>query len=234
MHKSDLPSLETKNESAASKTLWRLIVIRTIKPVSLCILPLFLLACGGGDSPMMPTGQGTTSSTPQPTASPTPIPTPTSTPIPTPAPTPSPEGVADDATFFKLISRDEPYQSYRLFPNTTEISSGRLDGAGAHPSARVRINTSAAQSLTDGKLPSGSRFRSGSVIVKEITSGGQAGLLAVMRRDGPNSGVGWQWAEYRPDGSVVYSINGRGGACIECHSRQQGPRNDLVRTFERQ
>lgn len=177
----------------------------------------------------MTTGQSGPSSTPQPT----PVPTPT--PTPAPSPTPSPEGISDDAALFKLISRDEPYQSYRLFPNTTEISSGRLDGAGAHPSARVRINTPAAQSLdSNGKLPSGGRFRSGSVIVKEITSGGQSGLLAVMRRDGPNQGAGWQWAEFRPDGQVVVSTAGRGGVCIECHSRQQGPQNDLVRTFERQ
>ena len=174
---------------------------------------------------------GNPTTAPQATPSPTPAP-----PSPTPAlPTPTPDGIDDDASLFKLISRDEPFQSYRLFPGTTEISSGRLDGAGAHPSARVRINTPAAQSLTGaGRLPNGGRFRSGSVIVKEITSGGQSGLLAVMRRDGPNQGAGWQWAEYRPDGSVVYSISGRGGACIECHSRQQGPQNDLVRTFERQ
>lgn len=137
-----------------------------------------------------------------------------------------------DEALFELISRDEPYPSYRLFPNTSEISSGRLDGAGAHPNARVRINTPAAQSLVDGKLPSGGRFRSGSVIVKEILSGNV--LLAVMRRDGPNAGAGWQWAEFRTNGSVVYSSNLRGGACIECHSRQQGVQNDLVRTFERQ
>jgi len=180
---------------------------------------------------MTPTSQ----STPPTTTGPSPIPTPILTPTPAPpTPSPTPDGITDDATLFRLISRDEPYQSYRLCPNTTEISSGRLDGAGAHPSARVSINTPAAQSLVDGKLPSGGRFRSGSVIVKEITSGGQAGLLAVMRRDGPSSGAGWQWAEYRKDGSVVYSINGRGGVCIECHSRQPGPQNDLVRTFERQ
>jgi hypothetical protein len=197
------------------------------------VLVLSIMSCSGA-APMTSTG-GNPATVPSPTPPPTPIPTPVPTPTPTPVPTPTPDGISDDASLFRLISRDEPFQSYRLFPGTTEISSGRLDGAGAHPSARVRINTPAAQSLeANGKLPSGGRFRSGSVIVKEITSGGQAGLLAVMRRDGPNQGAGWQWAEYRPDGSVVYLISGRGGVCIECHSRQQGPQNDLVRTFERQ
>lgn len=189
---------------------------------------LMLEGCsGGGDSPSTPTGQAPP---PQATAQPTPVPTPVPTPTPPPSPTPSGE-IADDAALFRLITRDEPFQSYRLFPNTTEISSGRLDGAGAHPMARVRLNTPAFQSLDNGRL-SGGRFRNGSVLVKEIPS---QDLYAVMRRtDGETSGAGWQWAEFRSDGRVVYSITNRGGACIECHSRQQGPQNDLVRTFERQ
>ena len=181
---------------------------------------------------MTPTSQAT----PNPTAQPTPVatPQPTATPQATPSPTPSGQ-VEDDAALFRLITQDDPFGSYRLFPNTTEISSGRLDGAGAHPSARVRLSVTAFQSLQDGRLPAGARFRSGSVSVKEVLSGGQAPLYAVMRKaDGSTSGAGWQWAEYRPDGTVVYSIAGRGGVCTECHSRQQGPQNDLVRTFERQ
>ena len=181
---------------------------------------------GGAGNPVLPTGQTTPAPTPQPTLQPTPTPT------PTPQPTATPTGdIADDAALFRLITRDEPFGSYQLFPNTTEFSSGRLDGAGAHPMARVRISPTAAQSLQNGRLPPGGRFRSGSVIVKEVSGG----VWAVMRRgDGSTFGSGWQWAEYRPDGSVVYSISNRGGACIECHSRQQGPQNDLVRTFERQ
>ena len=183
---------------------------------------VLLIGCTA-NSPMTPSGQ------PAMTPVPTPIPTPT--PAPTPSPTPTP--LSADEDLFRLISQTEPYSNYRLFPNTDEISSGRLDGAGAHPSARVRLNTPAIQSLeAHGKLPPGGRFRNGSVIVKETSSGGP--LLAVMRRDGPNQGAGWQWAEFRLDGRVVYSVNSRGGACIECHSRQQGVQNDLVRTFERQ
>lgn len=193
------------------------------------ICTIFVTGCGGG-TPMSPNQQGGATSQPAPQATIAPTPTPTPVPPPTPTPTPS-GGISSDGDLFKLISQDEPFQNYRLFPNTTEISSGRLDGAGAHPSARVRINTPAFQSLDNGRLPSGGRFRSGSVIVKEIPS---QNLLAVMRKDSTSSGAGWQWAEYRPNGAVVYSIAGRGGVCIECHSRQQGPMNDLVRTFERQ
>lgn len=189
---------------------------------------LAVVGCGGG-APMAPNQQSGSvpQAMPQATVAPTPTPTPTP-----PQPSPTPTGaIGSDDDLFKLITQDEPFQNYRLFPNTTEISSGRLDGAGAHPSARVRLNTPAFQSLDNGRLPSGGRFRSGSVIVKEVPS---QNLWAVMRKDSNSSGAGWQWAEYRPNGSVVYSIAGRGGVCIECHSRQQGPVNDLVRTFERQ
>jgi hypothetical protein len=167
-----------------------------------------------------------------------PVATATATPSPTttPVPTPTPGGFETDASLFRLITVDEPFQSYRAFPNAEELTSGRLNGSDAHPTVRVRLNTPAFQSLENGKLPAGGRFRNGSVIVKEVLSGSQAPLYAVMRKDGssPTAGASWQWAEYRPDGSVVYSINGRGGVCISCHSREQGPQNDLVRTFERQ
>jgi len=41
-------------------------------------------------------------------------------------------------------------------------------------------------------------------------------------------------AEYRPDGSLGFSISNRGNVCTGRHLRPQGPQNDLVRTFERQ
>jgi hypothetical protein len=58
----------------------------------------------------------------------------------------------------------------------------------------------------------------------------------VMYRDAasPLAGEGWIWAEFRPDGSVMYPVGGRGRSCTGCHSRERGPENDLVRTFERQ
>jgi hypothetical protein len=143
--------------------------------------------------------------------------------------------VTDDATLWQLLTRVDPFGAYPLFPQVQEIESGRLDGSDAHPRVRVTLNATALRALENGKLPSGRRFPNGSVIFKEVI--GQ-GIFAVMRKEegGPISGAGWAWAEFRTDGSgsVVYSAMARGGACIGCHSRQRGPQNDLVRTFERQ
>ena len=57
-----------------------------------------------------------------------------------------------------------------------------------------------------------------------------------MYKDASNTlaSDGWLWAEFSPDGSVGYSVSNRGTACTSCHQREQGPQNDLVRTFERQ
>jgi len=57
-----------------------------------------------------------------------------------------------------------------------------------------------------------------------------------MVKDRANAlaGNGWLWAEYGLSGSVAYSLASRGGACTSCHLRENGPENDLVRTFERQ
>ena len=200
---------------------------RSIIPIAM----LFICAgCNGrSGSPTSASGQVA------PTPPPTPSPAPTAT--PTPAPTPTPLGptadVVDDQSLWQLLTRIDPFDSYRPFPGVDEISSGRLDGADAHPRARVTLNATAMRVLENGKLPPGRRFPNGSVIFKELV--GQ-GVYAVMRKDegGPLSGAGWVWAEFRTNGSVLYSTSGRGGACISCHSRQKGPENDLVRTFERQ
>ncbi len=132
-----------------------------------------------------------------------------------------------------MLSRVDPFTSYRPFPGVEEIASGRLDGSDAHPRVRVTINATASRVLENGKLPAGRRFPNGSIIFKEVV--GQD-LYAVMRKEdgGPISGSGWAWAEFKTNGSVVYSTAERGRACIGCHSRQKGPQNDLVRTFERQ
>lgn len=149
-------------------------------------------------------------------------------------PTPTPfGGVRDDESLWELLTKVDPYTGYRPFPNVDEITSGRLDGSEAHPRVRVTMNATAFRALDNGKLPPGGRFPNGSVIFKEVI--GQD-IFAVMRKEngGPVSGAGWAWAEFRPNGAVVYGTGSRGGACIGCHSRQQGPQNDLVRTFERQ
>ena len=62
------------------------------------------------------------------------------------------------------------------------------------------------------------------------------GLLPEMSSVDPNTlaGNNWLWAEYEPDGFVFYSVSNQGAGCVGCHSLEQGPENDYVRTFERQ
>lgn len=163
--------------------------------------------------------------------------TPTS--MPTPAPTASPVQIRDDASLFQLVTRDDPFGAYRVFPNADEFTTGRLNGSEAHrPVVRVGLNAVAFGALRNGRLPSGSRFPNGSVVFKTVgpSAGAAPTLYVVMRKDegGSFSASGWQWAEYFPDGAVAYSINNRGSVCISCHLREQGLQNDLVRTFERQ
>ena len=103
---------------------------------------------------------------------------------------------------------------------------------------RVSFNSVAAGVLQNGRLPAGTTFPTGSIVFKEIKPNATvaATLYAVMVKEIGNSlaGDGWLWAEYGPTGSVAYSVNSRGGACTSCHRREQDPRNDLVRSFERQ
>lgn len=196
---------------------------------SVCISSaLALLGCSGGSGGMNPTGPVV-----QATA------TPVSTPSPAPTATPTPAQIRDDASLFQLVTRDDPFGAYRLFPNADEFATGRLNGSEAHrPVIRVSLNAIAFGALQNGRLPAGSRFPNGSIVFKAIgpSPGAAPMLYAVMRKDdgGSLSGSGWQWAEYFPDGAVAFSINSRGSVCTSCHMREQGPQNDLVRTFERQ
>ncbi len=144
--------------------------------------------------------------------------------------------IATDAQLFALITGTPPYTGYPLFPGVDSVASGTLNGSGAHqPLVRVSMNPIALESLTADTLPAGSVFAHGSVIVKEIREQGATTHLAVMMKEPASADAagGWLWAEYIPDGTVVFSIRSRGDGCVPCHSREQGPRNDLVRTFER-
>jgi hypothetical protein len=145
-------------------------------------------------------------------------------------------GTADEA-LFNTVTQTDPFTSYALFPNADSVTSGTLNGSNAHvPMVRVSMNATAFGVLQGDTLPAGSSFPNGSVVFKQIISGGQTALYAVMRKDSASAfaGNGWLWAEYGTDGSVVYSVENRGSACISCHLREDGPQNDHVRTFERQ
>ncbi len=147
-------------------------------------------------------------------------------------------GINTDNALFALTTQTEPFGSYMPFPALAGDASGILSGSSAHqPRIRVRMNAKAFAALRDGRLPSGATFPNGSIVFKEVLStSGVANLYAIMYKDSSSSAArnGWLWAEYRPDGRTEYSLNNRGGACIACHSLDEGPRNDFVRSFERQ
>jgi hypothetical protein len=153
---------------------------------------------------------------------------------------PSPaDGIRDSAALFQLITQTDPLTEYALFPNAEEFAAGRLNGSEAHRSiVRVSMNARALGALQSGRLRAAAQFPDGSIILKEIRPREDApvAVYAVMYKDADSTlaGDGWLWAEFSPNGSVGYSVSNRGTACTSCHQREQGPRNDLVRTFERQ
>ena len=137
--------------------------------------------------------------------------------------------IDDDNALFALIGQS----GYAYYVGTPGITAGV--GNSPHGFERVRFNATAKAALdTTGKLPSGSSFPTGSVIVKEIytSATGSLNLYAVMKKD-PSSSVsvsGYQWAEIKPDGSATFSTGKKGNGCISCHSGSGN--RDLVRTFD--
>jgi hypothetical protein len=183
------------------------------------------LSCGGGQEPVV---------APTPPAPPVAAPPP-GAPMPGP---PMSAHISTDAELFALVTQKEPFAAYGLFPNADEIASGTLVGSSAHrPLVRVSLNATALGALQNGKLVAGTKFPNGSAIVKDVrTSGGTTVAYAVIYKDSDNrsAGSGWLWAEFKPDGTLGYSIANQGAGCISCHSLERGLQNDLVRTFERQ
>ena len=53
-----------------------------------------------------------------------------------------------------------------------------------------------------------------------------------MKKDPSSSvsGSGYQWAEFKTDGTTSYSTAKKGDACISCHSGSSN--RDLVRSFD--
>ncbi len=145
--------------------------------------------------------------------------------------------ISSDAELLALVMQTEPFASYTLFPKADSVVVGMLNGSNAHgPLVRVSLNAKAASALVDGELPADGSFPDSSIVFKEIRSGTTPTFYAVMYkdRDNPLAANGWVWGEYRTNGSVVGSVATRGSGCVSCHMREQGPTNDLVRTFERQ
>ncbi|MEK9135855.1 MAG: cytochrome P460 family protein [Bacteroidota bacterium] len=145
--------------------------------------------------------------------------------------------IASDADLFRVVTQEQPFSSYALFPHVDSVTSGTLNGSNAHqPLMRVSMNAIAFNALSDGRLPAGASFPDGSIVFKQIRQGTETVLYAVMykERGSPHSGNGWLWAEFQPDGTPFISVTRKGTNCTGCHSREQGPQHDFVRTFERQ
>lgn len=101
-------------------------------------------------------------------------------------------------------------------------------GGSPHGNFRLRFNSKAA-SVLDGslELPVGQTFPDSSLLVKEaVDNANNLTLYAVMYKYKGN----WQWGEYYPGGSVIYTTSLNGAVCISCHSA--GANRDLVRTFD--
>lgn len=98
---------------------------------------------------------------------------------------------------------------------------------GPHGTFQLKFNHKAYAQLTDGgKLPVGSVFSDGSMIVKEILRGGSLVKYAVMYK---LKGA-WLWGEWTPDLKVKdISVNDNSSICTTCHS--QGGNRDMVNTF---
>lgn len=145
--------------------------------------------------------------------------------------------LSTDEALFLHVTRTDPFSTYALFPNADSVTSGTLNGSTAHqPLVRVSMNAKALGAIRNGSLPPGARFPDGAVVFKEIIMNGRTVLYAVILKDSANplSANGWLWAEHAPDGAPAFSVTRRGVGCVECHSREQGPAHDFVRTFERQ
>lgn len=98
--------------------------------------------------------------------------------------------------------------------------------SGPHGAFKLRFNAIAFKALTsNGKLPAGGSFPEGSLIIKDVYSGREVSLYAFMyKRSGS-----WLWAEIKPGGEVLYSVNKNPEGCTNCHS--QAGNRDLVVSF---
>lgn len=118
-----------------------------------------------------------------------------------------------------------------LYKNKDSIMGAA--GGSPHGKFKLKFNTIASgQFGADGKFPAGATFLNGSLIVKEVYSGNELTLYAVMKKD-PESKFasgGWLWAEYNPGGETEFSVAKKGDGCVSCHSGS--PNRDLTRSFD--
>ena len=131
-----------------------------------------------------------------------------------------------DANLFEEINEPgfEYYQGGTILQPASQSPHGNF---------KLRFNEEALSSLdATGELPEGGTFKEGSVIVKEVFVNNTLVQFAIMKKSpgDPNAANGWLWSERGPNGSLDYSITGKGGSCTSCHGDQ--PNRDFVRTFD--
>jgi hypothetical protein len=135
------------------------------------------------------------------------------------------QGINPALAYNDLALLDSCQKTYhRYYKNdASTILSG---SAGPHGTFKLRFNSVASKALgSDGKLPTGRTFPDGSLIIKDVVSGGNITLYAFMYK---KSGS-WLWAEVKPNKEVIYSVTKNPSGCTGCHS-QSGNR-DLVVSF---
>lgn len=139
----------------------------------------------------------------------------------------------DTETDKRLYNEAKDSADFTYYIGTPGITAGV--GNTAHGFERVRFNATAQAALdASGKLPAGSKFPDGSIIVKEIytSANGSIDHLAVMKKEAGNESTesGYLWAEFNTDGSTKFSTSKNGDGCISCHSGSLN--RDLIRTFD--
>jgi hypothetical protein len=106
-------------------------------------------------------------------------------------------------------------------------------GGSPHGRFKLKFNETAISALgADGKLPKGSAFPDGSVIVKEAYEGSSLTLYIIMKKDSKSKYAAnkWVWGEYDPNGKIVYNLNKEGSACTGCHNTTDA--RDFTRSFD--
>jgi hypothetical protein len=152
---------------------------------------------------------------------------------------PAQVAITDDALFDKAFET-----GYTFYMGNSDTLGYTPLGGGHSGLIRVRFNAIAQSALgTDGRLPSGAVFPSGSLVVKELYQqrGGPLYAIAIMLKSpsDPNAASGWVWGEYYADRRKVAPVANKGSQCVGCHSitatnspvPDDSGHRDFVRTF---
>lgn len=132
----------------------------------------------------------------------------------------------NDAYLYTIAKDTTGKFSYKDASNLSEFNS--VVGDHGNKPYTLYMNKKANDACTaSGKLPSGGTFPDSSLLVKYLktSAGGPLDQLIVMyKRKGS-----WVWAEYKPNGDVIWSYKQDAALCLGCHTAT--PR-DHTATFD--